>query len=156
MPWLSPRGISNMHGACMIPSEAALSSLHDPQRNSVRARACGRESFSATAKPFDPKQKGKGEHTLCAESSPARRPRRTPFSTSTAAAGDRYGELPQRKAWKHAVWPRCRSRSTTRSNSTCNKNDATHAHAMCGSRAKPSIPTRQAGQRKISQCACQI
>ena len=83
-----------MHGACMIPSEAALSSLHDPQRNSVRARVCRRESCSATAKPFDPKQKGEGEHTLCAESLPARSPRRTPSSTLTAGAGDRYEELP--------------------------------------------------------------
>ena len=34
--------------------------LHNP----LHARARGRESFSLTAKPFDPKQKGKGEDTF--------------------------------------------------------------------------------------------
>ena len=79
-----------MHGACMIPSEAALSSLHDPQRNSVRARACGRESFAATAKPFDLKQKLKGEHTFRLKSCAVYLPCRTPCSALTVAADDRY------------------------------------------------------------------
>ena len=34
--------------------------LHNP----LHARVQGRESFSLTAKPFDLKQKGKGEHTF--------------------------------------------------------------------------------------------
>ena len=34
--------------------------LHNP----LHARAGGRASFSLTAKPFNPKQKGKGEHTF--------------------------------------------------------------------------------------------
>ena len=36
------------------------SALHNP----LHARAQGRESFSLTAKPFDPRQKGGWEHTF--------------------------------------------------------------------------------------------
>ena len=57
-----------MHEECMVPSAAALSSLNDPQCNSLRAHVRGRESFSETTMPFDLKQKGRGEHTFRLES----------------------------------------------------------------------------------------
>ena len=46
---LEPVGHACMSGA-----------LHNP----LHARAQGRESFSLTAKPFDPRQKGGWEHTF--------------------------------------------------------------------------------------------
>ena len=145
MPWLSPRGISNMHGACIVPSAAALSSLNYPQRNSLRARARGggRESFSRTEKPFDPKQNGRWENTLRSKSSAASRPCRTPCSASAVSSDDRYGELLKRQVCKHTVCPHSRARSFFRSIRTCDRGRITHVHAMCGSHAKPSMPARQ-------------
>ena len=58
----------------------------------MRARG-GRGSFSLTAQPFDPKQKGKGERTLFLASSAARPPCRAPCSASTAGADGRYREF---------------------------------------------------------------
>ena len=56
----------------------------------LRARACGARSFSATAKPFDLKQKLKGEHTFRLKSCAVYLPCRTPCSALTVAADDRY------------------------------------------------------------------
>ena len=90
---ISPKGaLLILNDLCMLNS--GHSNFRWSPATYTCARACRRESFSATAKPFDPKQKGEGEHTLCAESLPARSPRRTPSSTLTAGAGDRYEELP--------------------------------------------------------------
>ena len=82
-----------MHLTFIVPSAAALSSLNDPQCNSLRARARGRESFSQTTMPFDLKQEGRGEQTCFLRSYTSSRPRRTPCSVSTVAMNDRYRDF---------------------------------------------------------------
>ena len=85
MPWLSPRDISNMHGACMWPFAAGRSPLCGPTGHALHVRAWGAGVVLMNDGVFGRQTKNETTAHLPLVSCAACRPRRTPASASAPA-----------------------------------------------------------------------